>query len=326
MFSGIAWYVRAMAPGALTDAIARLATREGLTDTPIEGLKMFRISRRLERIPAVYPASFCAIVQGAKRIYLGGDMLVYGEDRYLCSTMPLPVEGEIVHASSREPVLGLAMSLETRAMTETIVEIEAIERFEPPDDHATLLPGMMVAAWDTALREALVRLCQILDDPVAVQMLGPARMRELCFAILRGEAGSAIRRTLNRSHGISRALHFVRNNLSQPISIDGLARHAGMSRAAFHRQFKAATRRSPLQFIKALRLNEAAMLLARGVTIGEAAERVGYVSASQFSREFRREYGRAPRQWANISARYAATDPERASPTTVAAAFPLGAS
>ena len=70
-----------------------------------------------------------------------------------------------------------------------------------------------------------------------------------------------------------------------------------MSRAVFHRKFKQATTMSPLQFVKTMRLNKAAMMIAGGMNVNEAAMEVGYVSSSQFSREFKRLFGKSPRQW-----------------------------
>lgn len=84
-----------------------------------------------------------------------------------------------------------------------------------------------------------------------------------------------------------------------PISIDEMATRAGMSRAVFHRKFKHATSMSPIQFVKSMRLNTAAMNIAGGATVNKAAMDVGYVSPSQFSREFKRMYGQSPRQWSD---------------------------
>ena len=69
-----------------------------------------------------------------------------------------------------------------------------------------------------------------------------------------------------------------------------------MSRAVFHRKFKKVTTYSPIQFIKLHRLNEASRLIVNGSTVGDAAYRVGYSSQSQFSRDFRRYFGKSPRQ------------------------------
>ena len=78
-----------------------------------------------------------------------------------------------------------------------------------------------------------------------------------------------------------------------------MATRAHMSRAVFHRKFKQATTMSPIQFVKSMRLNNAAMKIAGGMNVNEAALDVGYVSPSQFSREFKRMYGQPPRVWSN---------------------------
>ena len=54
---------------------------------------------------------------------------------------------------------------------------------------------------------------------------------------------------------------------------------------------------SPIQFVKSMRLNNAAMKISEGVNVNVAAMEVGYVSSSQFSREFKRMYGTSPKQW-----------------------------
>tara|TARA_R110002012_G_C11635191_1_gene610128 strand:+ start:111 stop:413 length:303 start_codon:yes stop_codon:yes gene_type:complete len=91
----------------------------------------------------------------------------------------------------------------------------------------------------------------------------------------------------------------VSSNLAAAVSIDDMAARAHMSRAVFHRKFKQATTMSPIQFVKSMRLNTAAMKIAGGITVNEAAQYVGYVSPSQFSREFKRMYGQSPRQWSD---------------------------
>ena len=142
---------------------------------------------------------------------------------------------------------------------------------------------------------------ELLDDLIKLRLLGNGRLRELLLTIIEGDAGPLIRRTFGGSHDISRALTYLRDNIAEPLSVDDLAQKAGMSRTVFHRQFKAATTFSPLQFIKALRLSDAAMLITQGANVSQAADRVGYTSASQFSREFKRRFGRPPgqeRRWA----------------------------
>jgi AraC-like DNA-binding protein len=70
-----------------------------------------------------------------------------------------------------------------------------------------------------------------------------------------------------------------------------------MSPSSFHQHFKALTSMTPLQFQKQLRLLEARRLMVtKAANVAEAAYKVGYESASQFSREYSRTFGIAPKQ------------------------------
>jgi AraC-like DNA-binding protein len=74
-----------------------------------------------------------------------------------------------------------------------------------------------------------------------------------------------------------------------------MAASVGMSASSFHERFKAVTSMSPLQYQKTLRLHEARrLMLFQGMDASEACVRVGYVSPSQFSREYGRFFGSAP--------------------------------
>lgn len=277
--------------------ILRHAECHGVLKVPIEGLELIRVERPLPLIPSTYPASLCLLVQGEKRVHLGGEIKTYNEDAFLCCTMPLPVDAEIPRASKKRPVIGLLLSLQTQAMMETLVAAEASVAFSHSLEDAKSREGLVVCNSDDALLHALMNLLQLLDDKEARAVLQDARLREVYFALLRTDAGAAIRKTFGASRGLGRAFAFIREHLSESVSIDDLARVSGMSRAVFHRRFKEATTLSPLQFIKAIRLNTAAGLMGGGMNVSDAAEQVGYASSSQFSREFSRQYGASPREW-----------------------------
>lgn len=145
--------------------------------------------------------------------------------------------------------------------------------------------------------DALLRLLNLGENQTDTAVLGDARLRELNYAILKGEAGAFARQAFGAGNAIARSIAHVSAHLDAPISIDDMATRAGMSRAVFHRKFKQATTMAPIQFLKSMRLNNAAMKIAGGMAVNEAALDVGYVSPSQFSREFKRMYGQSPRQW-----------------------------
>jgi len=60
-----------------------------------------------------------------------------------------------------------------------------------------------------------------------------------------------------RMKNLLNAIHFLRNRFAAPIRIEELASIAQMSPSAFHRQFRAVTFLTPLQYQKQLRLLEA---------------------------------------------------------------------
>jgi AraC-like DNA-binding protein len=70
-----------------------------------------------------------------------------------------------------------------------------------------------------------------------------------------------------------------------------------MSVSAFHRNFHAVTAMSPIQFQKRIRLQAARLLLvSRSDDVASIGYTVGYDSPSQFSREYRRQFGTPPGQ------------------------------
>lgn len=123
-------------------------------------------------------------------------------------------------------------------------------------------------------------------------------MREIGYRVLTGAQGDAIRAALAQQHHfgrVARALRRIHADLSGELDVETLASEAGMSLAVFHAQFKSVTATSPMQYVKATRLHHARLMMVQdGLNAGAAAARVGYASASQFSREFKRLFGRSP--------------------------------
>ena len=286
--------------------VARHAPIDGTHETPLEGVRLFRVSAPVERVPGVYEPSVCAVVEGFKHAYHDGRTHTYGPGHYLCTTVPTPVEAEVPHATPEEPVLGVLIDLDTRPVTELLIQYRAAKPLAPNSGGTTVGPA--VAPWNEQFTVALLRALELLDDAAALDLLAHGRLRELLYTIVEGPAGPAIRDTLGApTHQLAPVLTYMRNNLDEPLAVEDLADRAGMSRAAFDRHFRAATSLSPLKYLKALRLNDAAMLIANGATITHTATRVGYTSPSQFSREFKRHFGTTPRAWASAAG---AADPQ----------------
>lgn len=276
--------------------LRRLTSEAGVVETAIEGLRLFKATAPTAPTPGIYPRSVCIILQGRKQAIVDQSLYTYDSQHYLCCSVPIPIQAAVLDASESEPLLGVLLDTDTPQMRESTLRMEATELLAPSNESESF--GLAVASWTPKFSEALARLLDLLDTPALIPVLAHGRLRELMVSILLGEAGPQMRQSHGASLEIGRAIAHLRENPSQEISIEELASRCGLSRAAFHRKFKATTGSSPLQFIKALRLNEAAMMLSIGHNAGQAASKVGYASASQFSREFRRHFGKSPREWA----------------------------
>jgi AraC-like DNA-binding protein len=270
---------------------------DGLVETGVKGVQLFRVTKSLRCAPAVYEPTVVAIVNGAKEAILDGKRYVYDSSQYMCCAMSMPVEAGTPTASPDNPLLGAIISLDTKVMTELAIEMESAAGAIRKPKGGPLPQGFALARWDDAFTEALLRLLQLGDSPADMAVLGDGRLREVYYAVLKGDAGDSARRAFGVGNEIARAIKYVSSCLDETITIDELAAQVGMSRAVFHRKFKQATTMSPIQFVKSMRLNSAAMKIVGGMTVNEAAMEVGYVSSSQFSREFKRMYGQSPRQW-----------------------------
>ncbi len=279
----------------LIQRLVRLLPEDGEQQTLLDGVTLFRASHLVERLPGTFPAAVCIPLQGVKRAYFDGGEHVYDASRYLCSSVPLPVEGEVIEASPDRPLVGMMVSFETPTMAEACAAYEAAAVPEVPAGPET--QNFKSVPWDPAFRSAVEKLLEAFEDPILLQLTGKGRLWELLVAILRGPAGPMILARARQHRPLVGVIAHIRKHLATQLRVEEIARQAGMSKPVFHRYFKQATSQTPLQFIKALRLNEGARLLSHGTPVGLTATQVGYLSPSQFTRDFQRQFRRSPRQW-----------------------------
>ncbi|WDD95692.1 AraC family transcriptional regulator [Burkholderia sp. FERM BP-3421] len=297
----------------MIELLTRLAPREGFTQASLEGVYFIRADRPMPRRPVLYEPSIIVVCQGRKHGYLGEQTFVYDPRQYLVLSVPLPFECE-TQATPDEPFLAISIRVDLSVIAELAIlldETHGAIAAEPRGVYSTPL--------DTPLADAVLRLLEALASPADTRVLGPSIMREIGYRVLTGEQGDAIRAALAQQHHfgrIAKTLRRIHANLEQDLDVETLAREAGMSLAAFHAQFKSVTATSPMQYVKAARLHQARLMMVQdGVSAGAAAARVGYASASQFSREFKRLFGRNPSEelrWAQAGGeRPLALDPSR---------------
>jgi AraC-like DNA-binding protein len=93
-------------------------------------------------------------------------------------------------------------------------------------------------------------------------------------------------------------LEYLRDHYQQPITNRQLAAVSRMSLRAFERQFLASFHLTPQKYLRKLRLRIASRtLIYTNQSLSELALSCGFADQSHFTREFRRQFGRTPRQY-----------------------------
>jgi AraC-like DNA-binding protein len=279
----------------LAARVAQVARVDGVHDTSVAGLAAIRASAPSQPLPSVYEPSLCIVVQGRKQARLRDETYIYDPLNYLVVSVTLPAIGQIIEASLDRPYLCLRIGIDRKLIGELLLQAGPTLVQRPASER-----GLYVARTDGALLDAVVRLVRLLERPRDVQVLAPLIMREIHYRALTGELGARLRELCivdSQIQRIARAIDVLRTRFAETFSVEELAEIAHMSASSFHHRFKEVTALSPMQFQKQLRLHEARrLMLTEGIEAAVAAHRVGYESASQFSREYRRLFGAPPRR------------------------------
>ena len=277
----------------LARKIADRAVAEGDMPTGISGLRLYRRSEPSACASAAYEPSLVVFVQGQKQINVGKTTYVCDGKNFLLTSIDLPVVSQVVAATVEEPLLGLILKLEMPAVREILSQQEFQLREESGDPC-----GMAVGVSSAELLDACSRLVDLLNAPQDIPFLSGLIQREIIFRLLRSPQGKNLRAiaTLGeQSHRTAKAVEWLRMNYAKPVRLEELATMARMGVSTLHHQFRSLTAMSPLQYQKHLRLHVTReRMLNEGLDAASAAFEVGYESASQFNREYRRFFGQPP--------------------------------
>jgi AraC-like DNA-binding protein len=189
--------------------------------------------------------------------------------------------------------LSIKLDLEPRKIAELVLKV--FPHGLPPVQERR---AVYVAPLDSSVLNAAARLLECLPQPGDVELVAPLVVDEILIRLLRSPIGIRVAQMGFAESSVDRvakAISWLRANFSQPIKVEELAELVHMSLSSFHEHFKSVTSMSPLHYQKVLRLQEARrLMLSAMMDASTASQRVGYLSASQFSREYSRFFGSAP--------------------------------
>ena len=242
---------------------------------------------------ALSVSSLCIVPQGAKTVIVGDEVFEYDATRMIVFSVALPVAAQVTRASQTHPYLSLRLDLDPHKIAELVLRV--FPHGLPPAQERS---AVYITPVDTSIVNAATRLVECLSRPGDSELLAPLVMDEILIRLLRSPIGVRVAQmgfAESSLHRITKAISWLRANFSQPMKVEDLAETVHMSVSSFHEHFKSVTSMSPLHYQKVLRLQEARRLMLSTMTdAGTASQRVGYLSASQFSREYSRFFGSAP--------------------------------
>lgn len=282
----------------LVDLMMRAIPAEGTRVVPEVGVQLLHTHADAAPSAVWQEPSLVVVIQGAKQGRLGDTPFRVTSGHMLVVHLPTLMSCDSAELEGT-PFLALSLSIDPLLLAGLLLEARQ-DRAWPI---GTLTGGGMesaVAALGPADHLSLARLLSMVDSPQELQVLGPALRRELHFRALCSPAGACLREMAcqgSRAWTIWRSIQRLRDSLNDAPDVAELAREAAMSESLYYAEFRRHTGSSPLQYIKQMRLKRARQLLLQsGCGVAQAAFQVGYSSASQFSREFRRAFGHPPSQ------------------------------
>ena len=278
----------------LARLIAAYAPHDGSFELRIPGLHASRFSRvNNECVHALRSPSLCIIAQGAKTVIVGEEVYEYDAARMIVFSVALPVAAQVTRASRSEPYLSLKLDLDPHKIAELVLKVYP-NGLPPVQERSAVYIGPA----EESIINAATRLVECLARPGDAELVAPLVIDEILIRLLRSPIGVRVAQmgfAESSVHRVAKAISWLRANFSQPMKVEDLAELVNMSVSSFHEHFKSVTSMSPLHYQKVLRLQEARrLMMSTMVDAGSASQRVGYLSASQFSREYSRFFGSAP--------------------------------
>lgn len=285
----------------LVDAFLHLAPAEGLYPTFISNITLMRVDHSTSPVAVLQEPSIVLVIQGVKRGYIGKDIFQFRQGQCLFISIAIPFDCDTV-VENNEPMLAIAIKFESQMMVDLVTKLDKEQQVVIEDSQSgdlKLSCGLRVIDMNATISEVALRLLNLLSSKQDTFILGEQVKRELVYRVLQASGGEFIKNLsamASRNGVIYTICEIIQRDYYRNLTVQELAKQAGMSISLFHQTFKKVTNYSPLQYIKITRLHKARELIMNNkMGVAEAAYEVGYVSASQFSREFKRLFGIPPK-------------------------------
>ena len=281
----------------LVQQVRALAPGEGCTQTDVPWLRIHRCTAGKVEMPQLDTPYLYLVLDGAVRLYTPSGILDYIAGQYSVSEIDTPLAGHILAFSGQADFLALSLAFTANDVISVVLELEG-------DATERISDGRIAetdkAAADRNVTNAVSRLVGLLGQPLQLAYMAKHIRREIIFSVLCGSCGQQFLQSIVRiqqAGEIYEVNSWIKQNFRNSFTVEELAEKRNMSVSQFHQKFKNAVGMGPLQCQKRLRLTEARrLMLDENKNVTEAALEVGYESASQFTRDYRKMFGLPPKE------------------------------
>ncbi|ACS81604.1 AraC family transcriptional regulator [Maridesulfovibrio salexigens] len=281
----------------LVKLLEELATEDGgAVESRYKGVRFFKETEPVRVRPMIYNPGICIVASGYKMAHIGGMSFRYDAENYLVTSVAMPLECESF-PSEDEPLLGLYIDIDMAQLNDLINQMNLqckIAKLDEKDYPFGVGPSVM----SEDMKDAAIKLLKALRSETEAKILAPGFVREIYYRVLCGSQAPvlySLARGSNSFSQVARVISIMEGSYDQKFDVQQLADSANMSVSAFHKAFKEITADSPLQYLKKIRLSRAKdLIIQERMKAYLAADKVGYDSPSQFSREFKRYFGQSP--------------------------------
>ncbi|MBB3138640.1 AraC-like DNA-binding protein [Rhizobium pisi] len=276
------------------DKIRDIAMRHaGSPSLKLPRLFAYTLDHTTEIDPLIYDPAASLVIQGTQRMFIGDKKFEHGPGQSMIVAAEIAALGQVCEASQDRPFVAVGLFLDPALLSDLVLEMAAMPELP-------IESGYGVSTASASLLGAWGRLLELLDRPTEIPVMAQLLEHELMFRLLMGTHGGLLRQIAgsdSRLMHIRKAMAWIRDHYTERLDFKAVAALAGMSVSVFYDRFKAVAAVSPLQYQKYIRLHEARRrMIANQAGAAEVGFAVGYESASQFSREYRRLFGAPPGQ------------------------------
>jgi AraC-like DNA-binding protein len=266
---------------------------DGFHQTPIPDMFVYRNSRKACPVAELYQPMAIVGLSGARVMKVEEHEYQQPLGTLFSNLSPTMVECQKDRIDTDHPVSCLVLLLDPGRMTKVAMQLKNSASYTEISDSSRKRDHFSMVL-DDKLWMVLLRLSWLVEDAKEREILCESLLDELYYRLLSPMSSQHLSRLLHNSKdatNVSRVVEFVIQNIDQHFTVEQLASLANMGQSSFNEKFKSVMHDTPLHFIKTQKLKQARSYLWQGLSVSEAAYKVGYNNLGQFSREFKRHFG-----------------------------------